>query len=88
MKLPDRERLGLAHELWESVPSGAADLDDLDENDGSGEELSPEWREEIDRRIRELDEGRTKPIPFDDVLAEARARLNAKPPKPKPSSQE
>src|SRR5439155_6680088 len=66
LRLPDRERLKIAHELWESVP----DADD--------EEPSPD---EIERRIRDLDEGRVKPIPFDEVLAEARARLSTNKPK-------
>lgn len=40
-------------------------LESLDE-DGDIE-ISPEWREELNRRVRDIDEGRTKPIDKDEV---------------------
>ena len=33
------------------------------------------WHEEIQRRSRELDQGRVTPVPADEVLARARASL-------------
>jgi putative addiction module component (TIGR02574 family) len=54
------EREEIAHGLLESV---AADRD----------ELSPEWREEIRRRIERAERGESKSIPWD----EARARLES-----------
>ena len=71
LKLPEPERLRLAHELWESVSPDAS----LDDEDAP---LHPEWTAELERRIRDLDEGRVKPIPFDEALAQARARIEAR----------
>jgi len=48
----------------------------------SGDEVDvdvhPEFSAELERRIRDLDEGRVKPIPFDELLSEARARIDAR----------
>jgi putative addiction module component (TIGR02574 family) len=46
-----------------------------------GEEMltEPEWEAawtaEIDRRLRDFDEGRAKPIPYEQAMAQIRARL-------------
>ncbi|MGD0569735.1 MAG: addiction module protein [Candidatus Sulfotelmatobacter sp.] len=61
LALPPEARAALAGSLLES----------LDETvDASAEE---EWNEEIVRRIRELDSGKVKPIPW----AEARRQVSA-----------
>lgn len=39
-------------------------------------DLSPEWRAEIDRRSREIDEGIVAPIDGDEVFKKAYARLS------------
>ena len=38
-------------------------------------EIDAAWSEEIERRIREVDEGRVKLIPGEEVLAELRSRF-------------
>ena len=62
LHLPWEDRSKLASRLLES----------LDEDDA---ELSPEWRSELQRRVRDIDEGRTKLIPHDVVIAKVNARL-------------
>ena len=62
LRLPREDRSKLASRLLES----------LDEDDA---ELSPEWRSELQRRVRDIDEGRTKLIPHDEVIAKVKARL-------------
>lgn len=61
LHLPHEERSKLISRLIESL-----DGDD---------DISPEWTEEIRRRVRELDEGKAKLVPHDDVMAEAKARV-------------
>ena len=38
-------------------------------------EVSPEWKEEIHRRCREIDEGKTELIPGDRVFEELKEKL-------------
>jgi putative addiction module component (TIGR02574 family) len=59
LKLPVAARAALAGALLESLD---------DEVDPRAEAL---WKREIDRRLRELDSGKVKPIPW----AEARRRI-------------
>ncbi|RJR48868.1 MAG: addiction module antitoxin RelB [Desulfobacteraceae bacterium] len=59
LKLPREERAFVAEKLLESL--------DFEEPFP----LSPEWKAELLRRCRELDEGKTELIPADDVLREA-----------------
>ncbi len=61
LALPDAEREEIAEVLFESV--------------ALPEKLSPEWAEEIQRRITEIDEGRATLIPAEQVFAEVRAIL-------------
>jgi putative addiction module component (TIGR02574 family) len=35
-------------------------------------ELSPEWMEEIERRVKSIDDGTARRIPHNEVMAEAR----------------
>lgn len=58
------ERLRLIEELWES----------LDE-DASRIPLTQAQKEELDRRLDEIDEGDDAGIPWDDVLERIRNRL-------------
>jgi len=59
LQLPREARALLAEKLLESL--------DLDEPF----EISEEWRREIARRCREIDEGEVELIPGDQVLREA-----------------
>lgn len=38
-------------------------------------ELSPEWKSEIQRRIEDIDSGRVKTIPWEEVQKKLEARL-------------
>jgi len=64
LQLPREARALLAEKLLESL--------DLDEPF----EVSAEWREEIARRCREIDEGVVDLIPGDQVLKEAAEGLH------------
>ncbi|MGL5019040.1 MAG: addiction module protein [Luteolibacter sp.] len=61
LHLPHEDRSRLASRLLES-------LDDDDD-------VSPEWKNELDRRLQEIDEGKAVMIPHAEVMASARARL-------------
>lgn len=63
LELPAELRELVAHRLWESLFPG----EDAD--------LSPEQIEELDRRLDDLDAGRTKLLDGDQVLAELRAKV-------------
>jgi putative addiction module component (TIGR02574 family) len=63
LQLPLDERSKLAGKLLESL------------DDGDDVEISPEWREELQRRVRDIDEGRAKLIPHDEVMQRVKARL-------------
>lgn len=62
MALSEAERRELASVLWESV------------EEDRGPPLSPEWRAEIARRIREIDSGEVQLLSEEEV----NARLNEK----------
>ena len=63
LELPPNVRAMLAGHLLES-------LDNPEQT-----EIDAAWSEEIERRIREVDEGRVKLIPGEEVLAELRSRF-------------
>jgi putative addiction module component (TIGR02574 family) len=65
--LPTEERAALAHDLIASLDSEAADpnADSL-------------WATEIDRRAREVAEGKVALVDADEVHAEAARRLRAR----------
>lgn len=65
LKLPSEDRAELAYRLIRS-------LDEDEESDGEHERL---WREEIQRRYRELKEGKAELIPAEEVFAAIRASL-------------
>ena len=66
LQLPADERLALATELLDSV-EGPEDA-----------EWAAAWAAELDRRLRELDSGSTKTIPWEQVKAEIQARLRSR----------
>jgi putative addiction module component (TIGR02574 family) len=66
LQLPEDDRLALATELLESV-EGPEDP-----------EWSAAWAAELDRRVREIDEGRAKAVPWAEVKAKLEARYRAK----------
>ncbi len=66
LALPPEARAALAGSLLES-------LDDT--VDASAED---EWNEEIARRIRELDSGKVKPIPWAEARRQVSAILNGR----------
>ena len=63
LELPNEERAFLAEKLFESL---APQTD---------EPLSPEWREEIRRRRREIDQGRAVFTDASEVFAAARRKF-------------
>ena len=65
-ELSERERAELAGLLLESL-EGEPDQD-----------VEAAWAEEIERRVRQLDSGEVKTIPWQQVRSELFARLNAK----------
>jgi putative addiction module component (TIGR02574 family) len=66
LELPVGDRLALATELLESV-EGPEDA-----------EWTAAWAAELDRRVRELDSGAVKSIPWQQVRAEILERLRSK----------
>ena len=63
-QLPLGERIQLIEALWDTVPENASPP------------LSDEWLAEIQRRSAEFDAGLVKPIPWEEIRAEAFSRLN------------
>ena len=51
--------------------------DRLEEDDDG--KLSPEWRSELDRRVREIKEGTVQTIANDEVFAQVREQLRSHP---------
>jgi len=39
------------------------------------DEREAAWTAELDRRLRDFDEGRTKAVPYEEAMAQVRARL-------------
>jgi putative addiction module component (TIGR02574 family) len=66
LELPADDRLALATELLESV-EGPEDP-----------EWAAAWSAELDRRVRELDSGAVKAIPWQQVKSEILERLRSK----------
>ncbi len=70
LELPDEDRGTLAALLWRSL-----EPDDADEV--TGKEWEAVWAEAIDRRMREVAEGKGELVDGDQVDAEIRAMLDA-----------
>ena len=65
-ELPETQRAELAGRLLESL-------------DGQSEEgVEAAWAEEVERRVRQLENGEVKTIPWEEVRASLYARLNEK----------
>lgn len=67
LQLPPQQRSELIHSLIASLDGPMED---------SPEAIAKAWDEEIDRRIDNMDAGRTKWIPGDEALARIRARIS------------
>ena len=63
LELPPKSRAMLAAHLLESL-DGPEQID-----------IDAAWSEEVERRIRAIDEGRVQLIPGEEVLAELRSRF-------------
>ena len=61
LRLPLKERSELAHRLLVSLDG---------EPEDSPEAIAKAWDEEIERRVADMDAGRTKWIPADEVFKE------------------
>ena len=61
LSLPPKERSELAHRLLVSLDG---------EPEDSPEAIAKAWDEEIERRVADMDAGRTKWIPADEVFKE------------------
>jgi len=72
LQLPSKERGELAEKLLESLGDDGAE-DRVDEKF----EYEAEWTNEIDRRMKEIREGRAKLVDGEEVLARAYARVEA-----------
>ncbi len=66
LALPEQDRAFLARKL-------IASLDDTVDNDAE-----PQWQEVIDRRSREIDEGKVACRPVEQVVQDIRRKLNAR----------
>jgi putative addiction module component (TIGR02574 family) len=66
--LPPKERGELAHRLIVSLDG---------EPEGTPEEIAKAWDEEIARRVADMEAGRTKWIPAEEVFAEIDALIAA-----------
>lgn len=70
LELPDEDRGALAALLLRSLES-------TDGDECTGSEWEATWAAEIERRLREVREGRVELIDGDQVAAEVRAMLDA-----------
>lgn len=71
MQLPVKERSELAHRLIVSIEG---------KPEGTPEEIARAWDEEIARRVADMEAGRTRWTPADEVMARLRHKIQtAKP---------
>lgn len=68
LQLSPKERGELIHRLIVSLES---------EPEDSPEAIAKAWDEEIARRVADMDAGRTKWIPADEVMSRLRAKVHA-----------
>jgi len=64
LNLPPQERSRLATRLIESLDEADDDM-----------EISPAWREELDRRVEAVRNGTMRTIPHEEVMSEMHALL-------------
>lgn len=65
LTLPPEARAQIAEQLLASLDPAQGEIDEA-------------WRNEVEARLKEIDEGTAELIPHEQVMAEARARLRAK----------
>ena len=70
LSLPVKERDGLMDKLRDTLDDG------FPGEKVGGREWHEAWRVEIERRVRESDEGKVKSIPWEEVRRKSRERLN------------
>lgn len=58
MALPEAERAALVNRLYESLPSEELEQDEWDKL----------WLAEVDRRLQEIDQGKTVAVPVADAM--------------------
>lgn len=63
LALPAEERIILAQRVWDSVEHFA------------NSEVEKAWMQEVDRRWREIEEGKVQCLPAEQVMKQARERL-------------
>lgn len=68
LALSPKERSELAHALIRSLEPEGEELGE--------EEWSAAWTKEIERRVKDLDEGRAKTITYEELKAEMNALLS------------
>ncbi len=68
VRLPERDRVRLVEEV----------LATLDEGAGSQAEIDRAWRDEIERRSREIDEGKVELVPWSKVRILLKRRLRGR----------
>jgi putative addiction module component (TIGR02574 family) len=66
LDLPDHERAELAGNLIDSLDTTV------------DEDVEAAWQEEIARRLKDVETGKVKTIPWDEVRRKGRALLNRK----------
>lgn len=66
LALPDHERAELAGDLIDSLDTTV------------DEDTEAAWQEEIARRLREVESGKVRTVPWDEVRRKGRALLNRK----------
>lgn len=72
LQLPEADRLMIAEQLWGSV-SEVKQWELFDEVTNE-----PEFQDELERRIKEVEEHPDRLLDGEEVMAELRARLNRK----------
>lgn len=80
MSLPEVEQAMLAlnqSEIAALVHRGIQELDHGDDS-ASQEEIDAAWRDELARRIDDIESGKVKTIPGDEVFTSVRAELAAR----------
>ena len=68
LQLPPNERGALIHSLIVSLDG---------EPEDSPEAIAQAWDEEIERRVADMEAGRTQWIPADEVMRDIRARISS-----------
>lgn len=60
---------------WDEFQAIQKQLCEANSGEDDDFELSPEWREELNRRTADIDSGRAKLIPHEDVISRVNERL-------------